>query len=250
MELRMSEYTIPKKIDFNFEEIKSELAEKVDLYKTLVYGENEIKQAKADKAALNRLKKALDDERKRQEKEYLAPFHEFKAQIGELIALIDEPISMIDRQIKNFDETRKNEKRVDILKLFNETHFPEWVDPDLVFDQRWLNMTYSYQQIQDDLAAKAYQIMQDMRTLDTLPCAFEAKEEYRRSLDLNKAIAEGQRIADMQKRKTEEQPTMEKLEEVPKPEEPRYWVKFEAFVTVEDAKALKKWMKERNIQIR
>lgn len=253
MELRISEYSMPTTIDFNFEEIKSELSEKVQLYKSLVYSENEIKNAKADKSALNKLKKALDDERKRQEKEYLAPFNVFKNRINELIALIDEPIALIDAQIKAFDENRKNEKRVDILKLFNDTHFPDWVDFEMIQDPRWLNATYSMQQVQDDLSAKAYQILCDMRTLNELPdFGFEAQEEYKRTLDLNKAISEGKRLAEIQKRKNAESApeTVEQIAEAPKAEELRYWIKFEVLVTVDEAKALKAYLKERKIQIR
>ncbi|WNV59438.1 DUF1351 domain-containing protein [Oscillospiraceae bacterium NTUH-002-81] len=73
MELRVEEYQLPQKISFNFEELKAELQEKTQHYETMVYTDDQIKEAKADRANLNRLKKALNDERIRREKEYLAP---------------------------------------------------------------------------------------------------------------------------------------------------------------------------------
>ena len=51
--------------------MKQELTEKVSMYETLVYTDDQIKEAKADKAQLNKLKKALNDERIRIEKEYM-----------------------------------------------------------------------------------------------------------------------------------------------------------------------------------
>ena len=48
----------------NFEEIKSYLAEQLTSYRNLVYTEDNLKLAKADKAKLNKLKKALDERRK------------------------------------------------------------------------------------------------------------------------------------------------------------------------------------------
>ena len=54
----------PQSIDFNFEEIKSELEEKLIKYKNLVVTEDGIKAAKADKAKLNKLAAAIEDKRK------------------------------------------------------------------------------------------------------------------------------------------------------------------------------------------
>ena len=50
MELKMHEYQLPEKILFNYEELKRELTEKVSHYETLVYTDDQIKEAKADKA--------------------------------------------------------------------------------------------------------------------------------------------------------------------------------------------------------
>ena len=55
---------LPQKIEFNFEELKADLIPKLDYYKNLVVSEDGIKEAKADKANLNKLAKAIDDKRK------------------------------------------------------------------------------------------------------------------------------------------------------------------------------------------
>ena len=54
MELRVNEVTIPEKISFNYEELKAELTEKVAFYETLVYTDDQVKDAKADRATLNK----------------------------------------------------------------------------------------------------------------------------------------------------------------------------------------------------
>ncbi len=48
----------------NYEELKSELSEQLQKYKNIVVTEDSIKEFKADKANLNRLKTALEDKRK------------------------------------------------------------------------------------------------------------------------------------------------------------------------------------------
>ena len=68
MELKINEIAIPDQIVWNFDELKTELAEKVREYEITIYSEDQIKEAKADRAALNKLKKALNDERIRREK--------------------------------------------------------------------------------------------------------------------------------------------------------------------------------------
>ena len=70
-ELQIKEFKQPETIQFNYEELKAELAEKVQTYELMVYTEDTMKEAKADRASLNRLKKALNDERIKREKEYL-----------------------------------------------------------------------------------------------------------------------------------------------------------------------------------
>ena len=63
MELRVEPVTFPEVIQFNYEELKAEITSKVEMYKNLVYtGSDQIKDAKADRAALNKLIKAMSDE--------------------------------------------------------------------------------------------------------------------------------------------------------------------------------------------
>ena len=92
MELKVKEYKLPEPIQFNFDELKTQIAEKTEQYTKLVYTDDNIKAAKEDRADLNRLKKALNDERIRRQKEYLAPFDAFKKQIDEIIGIIDKPV--------------------------------------------------------------------------------------------------------------------------------------------------------------
>ena len=67
MELKIYNPTMDnalKHIDWNFEELKKEVTEKANMYKSLVYTDENIKEAKADRAALNKFSKALNDGKK------------------------------------------------------------------------------------------------------------------------------------------------------------------------------------------
>ena len=202
MEIEIKEYKLPAEIKFNFEELKQEVIAKCSLYESMVYTEDQIKDAKADKASLNKLKKALNDERLRLEREYMKPFESFKAQVKELCTLIDKPVMLIDKQITAAEDKRKADKRVEIGSYFVTLERPEWLKLERIFNEKWLNTTYKMQDITAELDMTVTMINNNVATLNALPeFGFEALEEYKRTLDFNKALLEGQRLADIQKRK-------------------------------------------------
>lgn len=283
MELKIEDAQLPKQIKFNFEELKTELTAKAHDYKVTVYTEDNIKEAKSDRASLNKLKKALNDERIRLEKEYMKPFNTFKAQINEIIGIVDEPIGIIDSQIKDFEQRKKDEKREAIIELWNSKEKPEFLEAFDLFNEKWLNSTYTMDKVEEDIDEIIAKTMEDLKTLEGLPeFGFEAVEEYKRTLSLSQAIAEGKRLADIQKRKEEHErlqkeveekakqeaaaapitepepepevsqtPVEETLpEEKPAEEPPRAWVGFKALLSKEEARALGEFITAHNIKIK
>lgn len=282
MELRVNEVAIPEKIDFNYEELKAELTSKVSFYETLVYTDDQIKDAKADKANLNKLKRALNDERIRREKEYMQPFNVFKAQINEIIGIIDKPIAVIDEQVKAFDEKRKIEKQKAIEELFATIGFQNFVTLEKIQDPKWLNASVSMKSIEDQMRSKMYEIGNGVLTLSQLPeFGFEATEVFKETLDINKAISEAKRMSEIAKAKAEaearrkaeeERKAQEKVAEEQRaamakamtppedaqpapieesqPEPQKMVVKFEVELTTDDAAALREFFQSRNITFR
>lgn len=282
MELKIEEVQLPEQIKFNFEELKTELTAKAHEYKVTVYTEDKIKEAKSDRASLNKLKKALNDERIRLEKEYMKPFNTFKSQINEIIGIVDEPIGIIDGQIKDFEQRKKDEKRDAIIELWNNREKPEFLENFDLFNEKWLNSTYTMAKVEADIDEIIAKTMDDLKTLESLPeFGFEAIEEYKRTLNLQQAIAEGKRLADIQKRKEEQErlqkeaeekakqeaaaapitepepevsretPAEEKpAEEKPVEEPARAWVGFKALLSKEEARALGEFITAHNIKIK
>lgn len=288
MELRVNDVAIPEKISFNYEELKAELTEKVAFYETLVYTDDQVKDAKADRATLNKLKKTLNDERIRREKEYIQPFNEFKAHVNEIIGIIDKPIAVIDKRVKEFEDQKKANKQKDIEELFASIGFQSFVTLDKIQDPKWLNASVSMKSIEEQMRARMYQIGDDVFTLSQLPeFGFEATEVYKQTLDINKAIKEAQRMAEIAKAKAEAEAKKKAAEESRKAEEERkakeikeeqrvivptepheqavtppepvqsadstqerMVVRFEVLLTTEDAYALKEFFKSRSIEFK
>ncbi len=275
MELRVEPVTFPEVIQFNYEELKAEITSKVEMYKNLVYtGSDQIKDAKADRAALNKLIKAMSDERIRIKKDCLKPYEEFERKIKELTDIVNEPVQLIDKQIKEYEQTLKEEKRKDIEALFETIGFQAFVKLEMIWDEKWLNASISMKSIEEKMRDRMYQISTDLLTLNRLSeYAFEAVAVYKETLDMNRSIAEAQRMSDIAKQKAEAETRKKQEEErrakeaeekkmhetpviIPEQQEPEHTetqkmeVRFAALLTTEDALALKEFFQSRNIEFR
>ena len=288
MELRVEPVTFPEVIQFNYEELKAEITSKVEMYKNLVYtGSDQIKDAKADRAALNKLIKAMSDERIRIKKDCLKPYDEFERKIRELTDIVNEPVQLIDKQIKEYEQTLKEEKRKEIEALFETIGFQAFVKLEMIWDEKWLNASVSMKSIEDAMRARLNEISTAVFTLNKLPeFGFEALELYKETLDLPKAIEKAQHMSEIAKKEAQyeaeekarreaeearakqiaqeqasqqlEQPAEQMVMDLVPQEAPaqqelepsKEWIRFAALLTTEDALALKEFFQSRNIEFR
>lgn len=203
-----------KEIQWNQEEVKAWVAARVQDYKNIAYTEDQVKDMKKDRADLNKLRTAFESERKRLKKVCMEPYNLFEQQVKEVVALIDEPIQLIDSQLYELEERRKQQKKKDIEALFYTIGFQTFVTLDNIFDQKWLNASVSLGKIEEQMKNIMYKIGTDVATIGNLPeFSFEAMEVYKKTLDLNKAILEGQRLAEIQKRKQQYEEEQKRIAE-------------------------------------
>ena len=260
-----------KAIEWNYEELKAELSQKLEEYKGLVYTEEQIKEAKADRAKLNALATAIDGKRKEIKKQCLQPYEQFEAQIKDLLAVIKEPVALIDSQIKGYEEEKKSKKLEEVKALFEklkdaEGEELEFVSFEQIFEDKFLNASLSLKMVETVISNKFNAIKHDIKTIAELKeYSFEATEVYKETLNLNEALEKAKHMVDIAERKKveEEKREQEKSEEIkevaPDPqqeaEEPatdvkREWTAFEAYLSTEEAKMLASWLKLNNIKIR
>lgn len=282
MELNVQPYSMPEPIVFNYEELKNWLTEKTASYKTLVYTDEQIKEAKADRASLNKLKDALNDERIRREREYMIPFTSFKDRVNELITIIKDATGNIDTQIKAYEAEQKNKKREAIAKAFEEIALPEYVTLDRIFNEKWLNASVPMAQVKADLEAFRDKHTADVEAIRALSdYSEEAFECYKLTLDLGKALTKANELVQIAKRAEEARIERERRAEIArieaekakaveittaeekaeetantdvetvKEEKPlARWISFEVYVTGEQAAELKSWLDNHGIAIR
>lgn len=217
MELRITnpeENGFLKEIQWNQEEVKSWVAARVQDYKTIAYTADQAKDMKKDRADLNKLKAAFEDERKRLKKACMEPYNRFEQQVREITALIDEPIKLIDSQLFEIEERRKQQKQKEIEELFETIGFQDFITLERIMDPKWLNATVSLNKIEEQMKNLLFRVGTEVSTINSLPeFSFEALENYKKTLDLNMAIAEGQRLADIQKRKQQYEEEQKRIAE-------------------------------------
>lgn len=271
---------LPKTIDFNFEELKTQLASSLELYTGLVVTEDGIKSAKDDRAKLNKLREALEAKRKEVKKECMAPYTDFEGKVKGLVALIDQPIAAIDGQLKAYEEQRRAAKRADILSIYEETvgELRSLLPFEKLWQDGWYNTGVSMKKIREAIVAAEAKAASDLEVLATVESEFAeaVKIKYLEHLDLNEALLERARLQERAKRlrEYEEQrakaaanlPEEQRMEaasrgaeqaaNIPEPAagaeqaETVYRLCFECMVTAAQAKELSDWLKARNISFR
>ncbi len=199
----------PAVIEYNHEELKSELSEQLQKYKNIVVTEDSIKEFKADKANLNRLKTALEDKRKEVKKQCLQPYENFEKNIKELIALIEEPIKVIDSQLKEIESKKKEEKANEIEKIYydNIGKFEQLVPLDKIFHSKWLNTTYKLNDITLEIKEVYSNIENGLQIIEGLNTEFkqEIKDKFFETLDITKALSENVRLKELREEQKEQQ---------------------------------------------
>ena len=188
-----------KHIDWNKEEFMELVASITEQYEGLTYTEDQMKSAKADRAKLNAMKKAISDRRIQVKKAVMEPYTKFEVEVSEVTALIDKPIAMIDGQIKEYEDRTKEEKKAALKKHFEEiaSDLEGILTFDRVFDQRYLNVSVSLNKAKADIQEKVDRVHTDLRSLEGF-CEEKyltiAKDAYIRTLNVSDALAEVRRL--------------------------------------------------------
>lgn len=210
MEVRLTpaiEQVIPPQISFNFEEIKSELAGKLQVYQNMVVTESGIREAKADRANLNKFKAALADSRKAVKAQWNQPLSDFEGKMKELERMVDEPIGAIDRQVKAYDEAKKQDKRQQIERFFEGAvgDLEEVLPLSKIWNDRWLNATYPMKDIEKEIIERIRKTHSDIGIIVAmqLPCCDQMLSTYLETLDMSRVMEEKHKYEQAQKAKAQ-----------------------------------------------
>jgi len=273
----------------DFENLKAELTEKVSVYAKIVYTDETIKDAKKDRATLNKLAKAIADKRKIEKDNILERFRKFESECKELETLVTKASGNIDAQVKEYEQFVKERKKAEIVKIWESFNVEE-VELDLFFNDKWLNTTTSLETVKKEIESLINGYKANLEALKTLPFAFEAQEYYKKTLNLAQAIQHSKEMEEIQRKKEEKErlerekwlndlknkeqapaadkseiegqevinltPAQEEIKEeavapeAAAPEEITTWVSFSALLSIKTAKMLKEFLDNNNIEFK
>ena len=189
-----SEEGFVKQIVWNADEIAEYVAGRVGYYKNLVYTDDQIVEAKKDRAELNKFISTLKAKDREIKKLCLQPYEEFHQKMQMIIAQVEEPVNLIDKQVKDYEDQQKAAKAEEIKKIFEAKGFQPWVTLDRIWNPSWLNKSYSLKKIEADLSTIQHSIGEDILLINQMgegqPAALR---EYQRSMDKTKAVEAGKR---------------------------------------------------------
>lgn len=205
-----------KEISWNKAQFMDKVASITEQYRGLTYTEDQMKSAKEDRAMFNAMKKTISDRRIEVKKAVMAPYTQFEREVNEVVVLIDEQISMIDSQIKEYEERVKAEKKQKLEEFFREMSGEyDFLTFDIVFEQRYLNVSVSLNKAKEDIRQKVERIATDFRSIEAFTSEKyrgAAKDVYMRTLNLSDALAEDKRLTEIDLKQEKERLRREEAE--------------------------------------
>lgn len=214
---------LPEAIEFNYEELKAGLSAALDKYRGLLVTEDQIKDAKADRAKLNKLLKTLKDCKKSVKERVLKPFEEFAARVDELCAMVAEPEEAIAKQLDEFERRRKALKQELVRGVYEQNigDLAGVLPLGRIMEDRWLNATALLANVEKELKAKIENVRAGLDTIgkvlvgDRARYRSEAERKFLATHDLAATLAE------VEKMEAEDKALAERLAAARKAEEER-----------------------------
>lgn len=206
----------------NAEKIRDFVKNRIGQYDLEHYNADNIAQAKADKALLNKSKKILNDRRKDLEKKFMQPFQGFKDVINETVALIDTAVKGIDSVVKEADEKAKSEKREQIEHIAEEVGVEKvGIKLSLIFNDKWLNKTVSLKKVREEMTASLNKINSDLETLKSFSDDYDVlATRYKENLDLNATVAFANKLKAQREANKDKEPAQH-VDATPQTEQPK-----------------------------
>lgn len=276
-------------IKWNYEDIKAEVAAQAETYATAVYTDDLIKQAKSDRAKLNKFVKALKDRRTDVRKKLLAPDEQFGKQVDEIVGIVQKAITNIDMQVKNYETKLRNEK-IEKLRAEYESMIGELKDTvpfERIYVPEWSNASFALSKAKGIMQETIFAIQNGINLIQNSdsPYAGDMMKVFLDTYDISKAVERRIRLEEEAKRRAayeeerrrqqeerdrkaaEEARRQALLQHIPeevrpavkqgidavtdKPEpEPKQWIAFEALLDTHHAQLLAAFFRSQGIEFR
>ena len=167
-------------------------------YAVSVYTDDTIKNAKADRAKLNKFVDALNAKRTEIRKQLLKPDEQFGQEVKELTGIVQEAIENIDGQIKDY-ERRQREEKTEKIREFYEAHIHdigEYLPFERVMKPGYANASTTMKSIKQEILDQIQKVDEGLAILNEVdsPYAGDMKKVFLQNYDIGAAMAERNRL--------------------------------------------------------
>lgn len=160
-----------------------------------------LNQAKKEKARLNSIAKAFNDERIKIEKEYMEAFNVGKDQVKQIVDDIKNASNKIDTLVDYYDNKYIEYKKELIAKNFEKINDCKDLTLEMIFDEKWLlkgsriEAVYAEMRNKYDKFLNDYDTLKQSLTYYTPETKHLATQKFFQTLDLAQALNEALSIA-------------------------------------------------------
>lgn len=220
------------KVEDNILEAKKYALELKEYYSTLVFNDEQISEAKDERASINKAVKKISDYRKNIVAEFKKPIELFEATAKETEKILKETSDFVDLQVKNFENKEKETRKENAKKIYenNIEELKEILPFEKIFNDKWLNKgnwkedgTSSI--IEKEIIEVREKVRKELKAIEELHSEFELeiKNSYLQDFDLSKAILKNNQLQEQKKAfekvaETKEEIVQEKVETMLKEE--------------------------------
>ena len=158
IELEPKTLTLVQQFVWNFDEIKTALATKIEKYTGLVVNDQNLKEMEKTQKEIAGLRIKIGKFKLETKHELEKPYQEFELQIKELVNLVASVEKPIVDQIDKYEIERKDRERVRFQGLINSTAtecgLEDKYSSQIVIDEKWLNRSAKKKEVTEAIQMK------------------------------------------------------------------------------------------------
>lgn len=250
-------------IEDNIKEVNEFAVKLNEYYSNVIFTEETLKEAKTEKANINKFKDKVADFRKKIVAEYNKPIELFEKTAKETEALLKETYANINLQVQKYEDKQKQEKEKEVKEYYQEyakSNNLEWITEEKYYQMANINVTLSasIKSLMEQAKSFIDKILDDLKLISTQQNEIEILAEYKQTLNVSLAITT---VAERMKRLEEErkakenavevqqqeEKVVEKVQEVlkaPKEEEKIYSMTFKVWGNLKQLQEIKSYLEE------
>ena len=185
-------------IQWNNKELKAEIASKAKEYASIAYTDGQETEMRKDRATLNKLVIAFENQRKEVKAFYQAPYQKFEIQVKEVLGPVMDAIKVIDDGLVEIERQYRVNKTNKMREIYEakvgdlRTILPF----EKTIRENWYKKTIKDKNLEQGYIDLFKRTRGDMDALDALPDRFRDKAvmKYMENYSLSEALTEGKRL--------------------------------------------------------